>query len=196
MNIALTQFEVDIARIKNLAAIYKVLALNTTSILDLSDILRAELVFSVSALDRYIHEIVRFGMLEVYTEHRSRTPQFDKFTVSMQSVVRGFSVEILDQEIRTQHGYKSFQRAEKIADAVRLISEIKLWDEVAKKLSKQPINVKNELDLIIKRRDQIAHEADSDPSYPDARWPIDEMMVNDAVAFIEKIVHAIHKVIV
>ncbi|MDE5122675.1 MAG: hypothetical protein O4965_22525 [Trichodesmium sp. St19_bin1] len=49
---------------------------------------------------------------------------------------------------------------------------------------------------MVERRNKIAHEADIDPSYNiGERWPIDEDMVNDAVNFIEGVVHSIHQVL-
>lgn len=47
-------------------------------------------------------------------------------------------------------------------------------------------DIKDRLDLIVDRRNKIAHEADIDPSYPDTRWPIDEQLVSDTVGFIEQ----------
>ena len=42
---------------------------------DLSDLLRSELVNLVSAMDRFIHEFVRIGIINSYT---NKTPQTDK----------------------------------------------------------------------------------------------------------------------
>ena len=52
------------------------------------------------------------------------------------------------------------------------------------------------LKLIVKRRHQIAHEADLDPGSPNTRWPISEPDATDAIDFIEQLVHAIHAEIV
>jgi hypothetical protein len=46
------------------------------------------------------------------------------------------------------------------------------------------------------RRNKIAHEADMDPSYPGARWPISETDVNKALDFIEQLCEAIHVAVV
>ena len=46
------------------------------------------------------------------------------------------------------------------------------------------------------RRNQIAHEADLDPTNPGARWPISGQLVDDTVDFIEKLGNAIYKVTV
>ena len=102
----------------------------------------------------------------------------------------------LEDEIRERLGYQSFQQADKIADAIRYISDKKLWDEVANKISRPAKDIKQQLNSIVDRRNKIAHEADIDPSFNIGdRWNIDEVLVGDAVDFIEKIVESIHQVL-
>ncbi|BAZ80312.1 hypothetical protein NIES73_15630 [Sphaerospermopsis kisseleviana NIES-73] len=46
------------------------------------------------------------------------------------------------------------------------------------------------------RRNKIAHEADIDPTFGlENRWTIDELMVGDAVDFIEPVVESIHQIL-
>jgi len=59
MQTVINQFRTNISRVRNLGSIFGALNSQTTSVLDLSDILRAELVLAVSALDHFIHELVR-----------------------------------------------------------------------------------------------------------------------------------------
>jgi len=102
----------------------------------------------------------------------------------------------LEDEIRERLGYESFQQADKIADAIRYISDKKLWDEVANKISKPAKDIKQQLNSIVDRRNKIAHEADIDPTFNIGnRWNIDEVLVGDAVDFIEQIVESIHQVL-
>ncbi|WP_232023722.1 HEPN domain-containing protein [Microcystis viridis] len=71
-----------------------------------------------------------------------------------------------------------------------------MWAEVAGQLNKPAKDIKSQLSAIVERRNQIAHEADIDPSYGiGSRWNIDENMVNDAVTFIEQLVENIHQVL-
>jgi hypothetical protein len=70
-----------------------------------------------------------------------------------------------------------------------------LWNEIANKTGKSANDLKKQLDLIVDRRNKIAHEADIDPSFPGNRWPIDEDMVKDAIDFIEKLVETIEIII-
>lgn len=102
----------------------------------------------------------------------------------------------LEDEIRERLGYQSFQQADKIADAIRCISDKKLWDEVANKMNKPTKDIKQQLNSIVDRRNKIAHEADIDPTFNIGnRWYIDEVLVGDAVDFIEQVVESIHQVL-
>ncbi len=199
MRSALDQFQTNIERVRNLGAIYKVLNAQTTEILDLSDLLRAEFVMAVSALDQYIHEIVRLGMLEAYHGERTHAQASLRFKITLESVLQGISIPTsdnwLDDQIKLRHAYQSFQHPDKIADAVRLISDIQLWNEVASHLGMPAQDVKQKLNLIVNRRNQIAHEADIDPSFPGQRWPIDEILADDAIDFIEQLVNTIYLIV-
>ena len=73
MNSALAQFELNAQRAHTLTAIHNVLGSRTTRALDTSDILRSALVLAVSALDQYVHEVVRLGVLEIYRGRRTHT---------------------------------------------------------------------------------------------------------------------------
>jgi hypothetical protein len=198
MRSAIDQFRLNINRIRNISGLYKALKSMTTGAIDASDILRTQIVMSVSAFDYFIHELVRLGMLEAHRGIRTRTNAFNKYRVSLESVhIFGSSPSTddwLENEIRFQHGWKSFQHCDNVADAIRLISDKALWEEVGKQIGKSTQDVKRELNLIVDRRNKIAHEADIDPSYG-TYWPIDEMLVDDVVNFIEEVAEAIYKVI-
>lgn len=59
MQSAFNQFHISISRVRDLIAVHNSVKAISTPALDLSDILRAALVLSVSALDYYVHEVVR-----------------------------------------------------------------------------------------------------------------------------------------
>ena len=173
----------------------------TTGAVDLTDLLRAQIVMIVSALDYYIHEITRVGMLEVYDGTRPQTDAFLRFQVTISGAMKGISKssenEWLDTEIREKHGYQAFQHPDNIANAVRLFSSCELWRSVALELNLNDQDVKNRLRAIVNRRNQIAHEADVDPSYPETgnRWPIAPADVTSALDFIQDVCEAIHTVV-
>ena len=199
MQAAIDQFRVNIGRVRNFGTMYKILSAQTTQVLDLSDILRAELVMAVSALDQYIHELVRLGMLEAYSGHRVQTQAFLRFQVALGGALQGISAptsaDWLEDQITTRHGYQSFQHPDSIAGAIRLISDAQLWNEVASHLGMSPQDVKQKLIFIVDRRNKIAPEADMDPSFLGKRWHIDDVLVDDAINFIEQLAENIYTVV-
>ncbi|KAM3094478.1 HEPN domain-containing protein [Phormidesmis sp. 146-35] len=117
-------------------------------------------------------------------------------TISNSLVNRLNSASWLEGEIRERLGYQSFQQADKIAEAIRYISDKKLWDEVAVQMTKPSKDIKQQLNSIVDRRNKIAHEADIDPTFNiGSRWNIDELLVGNAVDFIEMLVESIHQVL-
>ena len=200
MQSALDQFQGNIARVRNLGGIYRALEGQTTAAVDLSDLLRAELVLAVSALDQYIHELVRLGMLEINQGARQETPAFTRFSIPLRTVGQWLldpdDEQWFDSEIRSQLGRRSFQQPDRIAEAVRLFSGDTLWVSVGRNLGLPEQDVRTRLQLIVDRRNKIAHESDLNPASFGDRWPIDTLLVDTAVEFIERVGEAIFAVVV
>ena len=199
MHKALQAFEASFGRVIELHGLHRVLTAQVSKAMDLSDLLRAQIVLGVSALDYFVHELTRLGMLAAWEGKRVQTEAFKRFPLPI-AAATGLtdpiaSVRIFENEIRLRHSFLAFQQPEKIADAIRLISEVRLWEEVAKEMRSAPHTVKSELTFIIDRRNKIAHEADLDPSYPGQRWPIDSQLVSETLWKLDAIVRAIAKVV-
>ena len=201
MQAAIDQFRRNIQRVRDLGSIYQALNSQTTIALDLSDLLRSELMMAVSALDHYVHELVRIGMLDVYLGNRTPTDAYLRFQIPLGSALQATATqdatnpEWLEDRIRIQHGYRSFQTPDNIAEAIRLVSDVQLWNEVAATMATTSQDVREQLRLIVDRRNQIAHEADVDPSYGGRLWPIDPSLADGTVTFIERIAEAIYAVV-
>ncbi len=199
MQAAIDQFRANIQRTRSIGSIYQALNNQTTQALDLSDLLRFEWLMAVSALDLYIHELVRLGMMEAYRGKRLQTDAFLRFEVTMSRTLQALNApkddSWLEDQIRARHGHQSFQTPDNIADAVRLVSNTPLWNRVSVLLNVTPQYTREKIMLIVSRRNQIAHMADIDP-FGSRLWPIDLAMVDDAVSFIEEIAEAIYTVVV
>jgi len=196
MKVALDQFEANLQRALVLSATADSLSAMTTLAVDLTDIYRASLVLGVSALDYFVHEFVRLGMLEINKGTRPVTDAYLAFKVPLAAAQTGIADPLqdgwLDQAVRHAHSWPSFQHPDKVADAVRLISGIKLWDSVALELGSNAQSVKARLITIVDRRNKIAHEADMDPINPGCQWPIDGVLTKDALDVIGCLVRAIY----
>ncbi len=197
----LEQFRENIERVRSLGGLYNVLSQQATTPLDLTDLLRSQIVLVVIALDHFMHEITRVGMLEVYSGKRPQTPAFLCFQVTMEAALQGITTVQgnegwLDEEIRKKHGYLAFQHPDRIADAIRLFSPCRLWMSIASELNLEIEDVKTELQLIVDRRNQIAHEADLDSRTPGQnRWTISSSDTERIINFIQDIGEAVYAVV-
>ncbi|MDY6895709.1 MAG: HEPN domain-containing protein [Thermotogota bacterium] len=200
MNKAIQQFRSNIERVHNLGGLYVALVRLTTPAVDATDILRTQIVLTVSALDHYVHEITRLGMVEVFDGLRPPTNAFRRFQVSIDSAMTGLEStgdsSWFEQEIREKHSFHAFQYPDRIADAIRLFSPCELWPSVASNFGLSVQDVKSRLQLIVERRNKIAHEADLDPSYPGTCWPISHSDAENATKFIERLCEQIHSLVI
>jgi hypothetical protein len=182
----IAHFETVWDRCAQLSALHAYLAKNVSSILPLDELLRAEWVARVSALDTYIHELVAQLMLATFEGRRPASPSYLKFQISNDTLYRIRAATTLseasagfDLEVRNQLSCLTFQDPDKIAGGVRLCSPIELWNEVALKLGathamkvEKAKSLKQALSLVVRRRNQIAHEGDVQPSPLREPWPI------------------------
>jgi hypothetical protein len=200
MNNALDIFRANLERVRAIHAVYRHFCGLVTPAIDLSDLLRAEMVLIVSALDQFVHELTRLGMMEIWRGERKSTPAYHRFAVSLEvatQLATGTAPpgQHLEAEIRTRHSFLAFQRPDKIAEAVRLFCPVELWEELGNLLDEDSQDLKARLKLIVERRNKIAHEADVDPSYPGQRWPINQTDTEDALRYVEKLGEAIYKLV-
>jgi RiboL-PSP-HEPN len=196
-------------RCAQLSALHAYLAKNVSSILLLDELLRAEWVARLSALDLYIHELVAQLMLAIFERRRPPTAAYLKFRLSNETLDRIRAAATLsdasaafDLEVRNQLSFYTYQDPDKISAAVKLCSEIELWSEIALKLgatsstkADEAKKLKKMLSLIVRRRNQIAHEGDVQPSPLREPWPISQADVVFVAAQIERVVKAIDAVV-
>ena len=196
---AINSFTENLRQVEELGGLHAALTSLTTSALDPSDLLRAQVVLGVSALDHYVHELTVQGMLEVYDGIRPRTNAFAAFRIPLVILTGNVPIQLnrvaFENAVRERHGFLSFQQPDKIADAIRLFSTVQLWPSVALQLGLNAKQVKDRLQLVVDRRNKIAHEADMDPSYPGTRWPINPSDVGSALDMIKQICQAIDSVV-
>jgi hypothetical protein len=200
-------FESAWARCEHLNALHAYLAANVTAALQPGEVLRAEWAARVSALDLYVHELVAQGLGEIIAGNRRQATGFSKFPIDAGSVLilkqnpTSFQSQV-DLEIRSKLERRTFQFPADIADAIRYISDVELWNAVAltdgateQTKTQHAKAIKNQLTQIANRRNKIVHEADLQPAIPRVPWPISPADVGTVKSFIEKIVRAIDSVV-
>lgn len=180
------------------SALYDYISVNNIP-LDSSDLLRWQWVLAVSALDKYIHDIVTDGMVEQYINKKPRTPKFDTVQLSMNTIINIQSAPVPEIEFRNEvirkNSYLAFQDPNKIADALSFIwNEPNKWDVISRNMV-TPISssvLRTKLKNIVVRRNQIVHEGDClSTSIPLVQQPITASDTQDVIQFITELVDAI-----
>lgn len=168
---------------------------------DYCDLLRMSVTYSMSALDKLIHDLVVYGMVETYVGRRQPTGKFQSEGLSIQNHIdlNGASVppaEILFENIvRQKINHLSFLDPSKMADALSLIwNENHRWQKIADAMHRQQADVKTELRNIYKRRNSIVHEADKDP-VTNSKMPMNEIDARRIEQFIRDLGNAIYRLV-
>ena len=196
-------FDSSHQRVQNIHALYKHLKNDLhfqSSFLD--DLLRSEIVYMVSALDKFIHDIVKIGILESYNGIRPKTAALNNFSINLAQMdlitnpgPTSSTNQILESIIVENHKHLSFQDPDKITGALSLIwLEQHKWQKIASLLAKNESDVKIELKNIVIRRNQIVHEADIN-LFTNSTQNISESDIEHQTDFITNIVHAIYNLV-
>ena len=198
-------FESVWARCGVLSGLHTYLARNLAGVLQPEELLRAEWVARVSALDLYVHELIAQSMVAIFEGRRPSTPAYLKFQVSNEALnrirvasTRTEASAAFDLYVRTQLGRITYQFPEDISDGIRLLSGIELWNQIALALganastqNERAKNHKRQLSLIVRRRNAIAHEGDLQQTPLREPWPISQADLAEIASFIERVVRAI-----
>ncbi|MCX6074099.1 MAG: HEPN domain-containing protein [Campylobacterales bacterium] len=213
------EFDVQIQSCKELYAVYGHLKNNLSYPLDLSDLLRAQVVYAVSALDKLVHELVKKGMVEIFEGKRLKTTTFSNFGISLNTLIKIQEVGSIavpqsieetaiywfEREISLKHKSLSFQAPDKISEALSLIwLEEHKWQKIHFNIIIQPIgslvtmterDMKTYLKNIVARRNQIVHEADIN-IICNSKDTMDEDEANNIVQFIDALGKSIYKCVI
>lgn len=186
-------FDEQVGSLRSLSSIYQYLQDNA-SLMDADALLRSEYVLIVSTFDNYLHNIVRRKIRESFFASQP-LPQGFSLPIEVCQLIRNEPTEsvqqgILDAALRQQLEKDSFQSPRSVEYALSLIKINHVWRNASTILGDTPEHIRNQLALIVKRRNQIAHESDIDPSTGMLR-NINLQTVIDCRGFLEKLVESI-----
>ena len=161
-----------------------------------SELLRAAVVSGVSALDRYVHDLVTEDCLKILRRKEVDIPKdFKKLQVSIVSVDRaikhakskdgsrpGYLVKKAIQDLL--HRQYTFQGPHDMDQAFALLGLKDFWRKISTKMrEKPPVNeLRRRLGEIARRRNQIVHEADVVKQTKARRVMLRDIHVSDAEA--------------
>ncbi|MFJ2992370.1 HEPN domain-containing protein [Pandoraea sp. NPDC087047] len=184
-----------------LTGIYDYLTENVRGPVSFDDLLRSKIVYSVSAFDKLLHDIIRIGMVDIFSGNRPSTPKFLnepiplKVVEQLRSPAAPPSEIVFAQTIREKLKTLSFQDPEKVADGLSYIwSENQKWQKISAEMGDDEKTVRTTLKLIVSRRNAIVHEADIDMS-AEAKRPIDRQSAGDVTRFLRNLGETIHRLV-
>jgi hypothetical protein len=185
---------------KTIMTVYDYLDQELHAPMDYSDLLRWQWVQAVSALDKFIHDIIRVGMLDMYTRRRNPTKKYLTFTIDLNTHFQiiqdsGSALSTFERQVLLKNGYQAFQDPDKISDALSYIWEEKnKWKVISDSIGMSESDVKTQLKNISIRRNQMVHEGD----YSDSLLQRQALSKDDAVEvidFIKKVGNSIYHTI-
>lgn len=197
MNRAYGKFKQLMSDTRSVSCIYDYLDQYVKGPMQYDDLLRFQWVQSVAALDKLVHDLVRIGMVDIFSGRRLSTSKYKKFQVDMAwyedvTINNHMIANEFGKKVILQHGHLSFQDPGKIGDALAYIWEVKdKWTIIATQLGQDSNSVKVMLKNIVTRRNQIAHEGDYIDDFGN-RQEIEKNDVDDVLEFIEKLGEAIY----
>lgn len=189
MSIEKNFFDQQLSSLRNLTSIYQYLEENAST-MDASAILRAEYVLIVSAFDNYLHCVVRRKICDnffssQFLSKNLNLPITDYLSIHSENDP-GIQRQLLDVALRRLLEKDSYQSPTSVEYALNLINIKNIWSCCSSSFGDTADNIKNRLAIIIKRRNQIAHESDIDPT--GMQRAINNQAIDDCREFFAKFV--------
>lgn len=201
---ALEEFQHNIDEVLRIGNIYQKF-IKSDSLLeaDLIDLLRAQLVNTLSAFDRLMHEYVRIGLEKQLLGEASPTGKTKTFTLDVERYLQlsklGSSpndisqkYQILSSRVESVLRTLTFQSPDKIKDALSYVwEEPHKWQVLSSMMSLDEKDLTQKIKLYVERRNQIVHEADYD-RVTHKRRSLSDQIVKDCIKLYEDLAQAIH----
>lgn len=205
MQQAINTFKLNMSSVKQIDVIYQYLEQNNVKTIDLSELLRAEIVLSVSALDNFISDVLHLGLVKTFEGNilipTDFAKPFNDFQIDMQTLMQitnaGTSCEkssCLSNYIRKVNSKNPYQDPRQIESALILLGIRNLWTKLGAELSMKGDDIKRELANIVWQRHKIAHEADFDHLTQSKRIR-DRQPTLQAMDFLEKLCASIYSIV-
>lgn len=131
------------------------------------DIWRSQIVFAESALDFYIHELSKYGMMQIFTNHWVSTPKYKNFQVAMSAVEEGIknpeSNDWLEQFLNQRFRREVYLSHESMREQMNLLglSLTNIFETAFPKTGDENYRTGAKIVTdLFNRRNQIAHQSD------------------------------------
>ena len=164
------------------------------------EIYRSQIVFLESALDFYIHEISKYGVISIFTKRWSKTEKYNNFKIPMSVFETGIrnpeSTSWLAEYLNSRFSVEVYLSSESMKDQLNMLGLcFHSIMETAFPIPSNPDEPYKEGKIIVKelfeRRNQIAHQSDRKHATAE-RNDISKEYVQKCISDVKKLVEAIH----
>lgn len=191
-----TIFDRNISTVEDSIRLYQYLS-SVPQKIEIDNILRSQIVILVAALDTYLHMKIRHYLMDSYCKSTGNTDitwEIEIATV-FRSLAEDEQLILLEASLAKRMRRESYEGSSSIEQTMKKLGIKHIWRTIA--ADKQyggADDVKRHLDLIVQRRNQIAHESDWDAANVCYR-SISADDVNDSKEFIVYLVKGFENVL-
>ena len=154
-------FDLNIKSAKDSLALYDAIAKLDPKGVDIDWVLRSAVVFTVSALDTYFHDKVKYKVGKY--DLTNLPPALAKFQISVQDLISWDQAtrkgNVLRNWVVEDLSTRPLQSPYIIAETLKLANINSLWDTIEPD-KKQKEKLLVDLNALVQRRNQISHEGD------------------------------------
>lgn len=172
---------------------------NNVKAIDISELLRAEWVLIVGAMDCYIHDVVCKKMHTIITDSNNSADLLPKglanYKMPLSSIKEIYDADTIGEKEallmkylrQTLHEF-SFESVQSIDYAMSYIGVKRFWSELSNEWQCDTESIKKKLGLIVRRRNIIAHQSDIVDFTTLEKQALEAIDVEDAKNFIVRFV--------
>lgn len=198
MSSALTKYRTASLRVKEYGNLHK-MVVQTIPLLEenAKDILRSQLVQIISAFDTYLHDVLCTKITDAYFGRSPMNANLNKYALTLGDCINLGQLTVqADKELELQNivrrinAVDSYQSPKSVEYVVGLLGISNIWRRLETTMRIPAHDIKSKLSVIIRRRNQIAHESDINPVTLIC-YPIDDTDVNNTILFVDNLVENI-----
>ena len=191
----LKQFNSSIDVVRHKDEIIQFLSAHGQSTLEIR---QSQIILLMSALDLYIHDIVKYCIIQKFNGNQTKTKQYKELLIPMQSVELAIqnpeSSDWLDEVITNINQYKSFTSYGQIKNQLEAVGlKSKKINELVLKIESD-FGVSNLIEKLRLLRNRLAHQ--DQQSITSLESELTEEKINQYIDFIYQLVQDIHQTII
>ena len=191
----LKQFNSSIEVVRQKDEIIQFLSAHGQSTLEIR---QSQIILLMSALDLYIHDIVKYCIIQKFNGNQTKTKQYKELLIPMQSVELAIqnpeSSDWLDEVITSINQYKSFTSYGKIKNQFEAVGlKSKKFNELVLK-TESDFGVSDLIEKLRSLRNRLAHQ--DQESINSLGSELTEEKINQYIGFIYQLVQDIHQTII